>query len=287
MGILLDGIYELTRENSEYGSLVVLVDELNRGNAARIFGEFLTFLDSDYRDVDISGEVNQRRLPLPLRQISFSEGATEEILRPNGDRVRLPWPIYFPRHVYFAGTMNSVDRAAIPIDSALARRFERIGFAPDLELVAQAFGLTWPELLATAESVRVEGADGWNDLPAYETAVLLLDRLNALIGAELGPEFELGHGLVMSIIAEDEEDRWFALARAWDDVIYPQVEDRFAGRPEELMSLLKVDDPPDGEYAWKPRHGLGGAEYGRSLAPVALVDLLSDVRRRSLRWLSL
>jgi hypothetical protein len=287
MGLLLDGLYELVREDSEYESLVVLVDELNRGNAARIFGEFLTFLDSDYRDVDEEGDPNPRRLPLPLRQITFNGDETEELLRPNGDLVTFPWPMYFPRHVYFAGTMNSVDRAAIPIDSALARRFERIELRPDLAVLTRTFDLDWDALEATATSARTEGADEWQHLTPYETAVLLLDRLNATISAELGPEFELGHGLVLSIVTEDEEDQWLALARSWDEVIFPQVEERFAGRPEELMNLLKVDDPPDGDYAWKPRLGLGGAEYGRSLAPVALVELPSEARRTSLRWLSI
>lgn len=287
MGALLDGIYELASPESEFKSLVVLVDELNRGNAARIFGEFLTFLDVDYRLADAEGNLGPLTLPLPLRQITVNGDRTEQLLRPNGQLVTLTWPVYFPRHVYFVGTMNSVDRAAIPIDSALARRFDRIEMSPDLPLLADWFSLDLNSLEAKAAAGRQPNSGSWADLSAYETALMLLDRINVFIATEIGAEFELGHGLLMPVRDEDEETRWMNLAKAWDDVVFPQIEDRFSGRPEELIALLKVESPPgELEYAFSFRRGLGGQSQGRAIGRVKLSDIESDVRKRSLQWLS-
>jgi MoxR-like ATPase len=129
-GVFLDAALELNDPDSTYKSVVIFIDEVNRGNAARIFGEFMTFLDFDYRD---GGTVP---LPLPLRQLTYEDEQSEEIRRPNGKVTTIPKGFTFPKHVYIVSTMNSVDRAAVPIDSALARRFDRIEMRPNLDVLA-------------------------------------------------------------------------------------------------------------------------------------------------------
>jgi 5-methylcytosine-specific restriction protein B len=286
----MDAIYELLREDAEYQSVVVLIDELNRGNAARIFGEFMTFLDFEYRDTHADGSPNPSRLPLPLRQVDLNGGRTEGLLRQGGNLVDLAWPIYFPRNVYLVATMNSVDRAAVPLDSALARRFERIALLPDLSVLAAHFGITLDAVEAVAAVVRdpdTNSPAAWSEMDPYTTTILLLDRINAYIASELGTEFELGHGLVMSAAAETAAGRWTRLSSIWDDVLFPQLEDRFAGRPEQLVELLKVEQPPtSGAYAWTFRIGLGAIRIGRSLAPVRLASLPPELSKRSLQWLA-
>src|SRR5207245_5117381 len=143
-----------------------------------------------------------------------------------------------------------------------------IEMRPDLKLLAEYLGLEWTELVAAASTARNEGGDGWSKLSARQTAVLALDRLNATLGAELGSEFELGHGLIMPLAdSTTEQEAWNTLAAVWDDVVFPQIEDRFSGRPELLLQLLKVDQPPTSEYAWQLRESLGGQSYGRAMTP--------------------
>lgn len=284
-GVFLDAALELNEPSSTYKSVVIFIDEINRGNAARIFGEFMTFLDFDYRD---EGRVP---LPLPLRQLTYKDGKSEKIYRLNGNEAYIPENFTFPKHIYIISTMNSVDRAAIPIDSALARRFDRIEMRPNLDILAQYWNLDKNIINTVTE-------DTWETLSPYITSYLLLDRLNVTIASDLGSEFELGHGLLTSITANtiisdetekliDEDRAWRSLASAWDDVIYPQLEDRYSGRPEQLIELLRVDTaPPEGEYAWTLRVSLGNPIVARTLTPVRVSELEIDIIKRSFRWLT-
>lgn len=284
-GVFLDAALELEDPSSQYKSVVIFIDEINRGNAARIFGEFMTFLDFDYRK---AGAVP---LPVPLRQLAFDGGISEEIHRPGGGAATIPEGFTFPKDVYIVATMNSVDRAAVPIDSALARRFDRLEMRPDLDALAEHWGLD-------PASVPVPDDSNWSTLTPLETGYLLLDRLNVAISSDLGPEFELGHGLLTPIsasIVDDagtvqavaEDDLWRSLAKTWDDVLFPQLEDRYSGRPEQLMELLRMDSSPNsGDYAWQLRSAKGGATSSRTLAPVRVSDLALDTIKRSFRWLT-
>lgn len=284
-GVFLDAALELADPESPYKSVVIFVDEINRGNAARIFGEFMTFLDFDYRD---GGTVP---LPVPLRQLTYEDGQSEELLRPGGKATTIPEGFTFPKHVYIVATMNSVDRAAVPIDSALARRFDRIEMRPNLDVLVEHWNLDKTAIPTPTE-------ENWEELSPFETAYLLLDRLNVAIASDLGPEFELGHGLLTPVLATkpaaggivqdvEEKDAWRSLAKTWDDVLFPQLEDRYSGRPEQLMDLLHVDTaPPAGGYAWSLRTAKGGTVEARTLEPVRVSELDIDVVKRSFRWLT-
>jgi len=273
-GVLLDAALELSDSASEYNSVVIFIDEINRGNAARIFGEFMTFLDFDYRE---DGRV---ALPLPLRHLKFIDGKSEIIYRANGQQVEIPIGFTFPKHIYIVATMNSVDRAAVPIDSALGRRFDRIEMRPNLSVLAQQWGLE-------ERLIPVPDDDNWETLNPSETAYLLLDRLNLAIAADLGSEFELGHGLLTQLTTRDtsENNIWQDLAKAWDEVIYPQLEDRYSGRPEQLIDLLRADSPPTGNYAWKLRTALNSKIPARTLTPIRLSELETEDIKKSFRWL--
>jgi 5-methylcytosine-specific restriction protein B len=83
----------------------LIVDEINRGDLPRIFGELLTTIEYDKRD---------RKLTLPVTGSSFS----------------------VPRNVFIIGTMNTADRSISLIDTALRRRFGFVELMPDSALLA-------------------------------------------------------------------------------------------------------------------------------------------------------
>ena len=256
-GRLLDLAARVSSDASREQSAVLLIDEINRGNVSRVFGEFITFMEHTYRDVDDQSKRNPRMLPVPLASVNTADGTRESITLAGGGEVRLPDPWYFPRHVYTLASMNSVDRTVAPLDSALSRRFERIDMSPDLDHLRLWLGV---DLDRAKGKARV---DADKQLTAAECAVLILDRLNYQLATTLGADFEIGHTYLMSVRHDAGDDDGFRqLATIWDQGIMPQLQERFLTRQDELIRILGIgDDVPEG-YAFRRREALFGQAGG-------------------------
>ncbi|SJZ44247.1 AAA domain (dynein-related subfamily) [Trichlorobacter thiogenes] len=82
-----------------------IIDEINRGNLSKIFGELLMLIESDKRD---------KSFAMPL---TYSRTAADRF--------------YIPKNLHFIGTMNTADRSLAIVDYALRRRFSFVDLKPN------------------------------------------------------------------------------------------------------------------------------------------------------------
>jgi len=83
---------------------ILIIDEFTRGDPSKIFGELLTYIESDYREIKF-------RLP-------YSENETS-----------------IPQNVIIFATMNPYDKSVADLDSAMERRFEVVELLPNFNIL--------------------------------------------------------------------------------------------------------------------------------------------------------
>lgn len=241
LGILMDIVASI--QNGEHDSAIIFIDELNRGNVARIFGQLITFLEYDKRDKDQYGVNNEYKLPMPIPELIIENDKTQSVIRMNGEEYKFDCPIYFPYPIYIIASMNSVDKAVAPLDTALSRRFTKIEYNPDYKFL---------QLYLDIDENKID-MDNKTTWTAKETAYLLLKRVNNFIELVVGPEFQLGHSYILKIaVCEDEESAFRALYDIWENSIFPIVAERLSNRKELLINLLNVEQANISSMSWYP-----------------------------------
>ena len=177
-----DGVFKefckrALRDVSKKKPYVFIIDEINRGEISKIFGELFYSIDRGYRGEE--GRVKTQYQNLVPREDPFYEG------------------FYVPENVYIIGTMNDIDRSVESIDFAMRRRF------------------AWVEFTAEESQSMLYSDDAWGDEKKpkdIDEIKARMDRLNECIVSDkigLTRAYQIGAAYFLKYaLYNDFDDLW-------------------------------------------------------------------------------
>ena len=224
-------------------NFVMIIDEINRGQVSKIFGELFFALDPDYRG------------PEGLVETQYQN------MVPDGDQFKKGF--YVPENVYIIGTMNDIDHSLEPLDFAFRRRF------------------AWREITASERFYGMfSGAEPFAAAPDLVAQVKpFFTRLNDKIGSDLGfgTAYQVGPAYFLKLknFIKDIPD----LNDANDEQVKACMEKLWAIHLKPLLQeYLKVNSDTDLtlEDLEQAYYGINSRLEVSAAAPAAHNSLLDD-----------
>lgn len=148
---------------------VFIIDEINRGNLSKVFGELMMLIEHDKRRSEFA---------IPLSYCSDPEAT-----------------FYVPKNVHLIGTMNTADRSLSMVDYALRRRFSFVELAPGFE--SQAF----TDCLVSAGASNTLIAD-------IRHRMKLLNAMISSDDTNLGRGYQIGHSYFVPNEGQQASAEW-------------------------------------------------------------------------------
>ncbi len=170
---LKDGIfYELCKEAAKEPSknFYLIIDEINRGNLSKIFGELLMLIEKDKRGAE--------------------HAITMTYTKPKEEK------FFVPKNLYIIGTMNTADRSLSLVDYALRRRFSFVDMEPAFNKVSFKDFLI---MRGVSEEFILKIIDSMNALN---------DEIEK-DDVELGKGYRIGHSYFCNIDNLEDQQKWY------------------------------------------------------------------------------
>lgn len=153
--------------NNDY---VLIIDEINRGNLSKIFGELMLLIEQD------------KRQPSWATHLAYSQPGDNKF--------------YVPENLYVVGMMNTADRSLSMVDYALRRRF--------------AFITLMPEFSSPQFKAHLQDAGVPAELIGYIiTQMSELNESITSDTINLGPGFQIGHSFFVPSVGSAYSDDWY------------------------------------------------------------------------------
>ncbi|MDO6718696.1 AAA family ATPase [Psychrosphaera sp. 1_MG-2023] len=210
-GAVIEYLNKFKTQNDAYKkerkNFVLIIDEINRGNISKIFGELITLIE-------------------PSKRLGRSE-AIEVTLPYSGDKFSVP------DNLYIIGTMNTADRSLALMDTALRRRFDFVEMMPDYDVLHNEEGL----------SFKVE-SDGF-EIDLALLLQTLNKRISALYDREhqLGHAFLVP--VVKAIAAGEDEKALLELKSCCQNKIIPLLAEYFFEDWQKIRLVLGDNQKPE------------------------------------------
>lgn len=204
------------------GAALLIIDEINRGPAVQVFGGAIVAIESDKR---LAADGSRR-----------AETQFFEILDPvSGDVIEYA----LPHDLYILAAMNQADASVEPLDVAFLRRWEPLRLEPDEKTLRAYYGLG-------AKGAHALPEEPVNSADALEASVRSWVAVNEQIALGRGPEFQIGHGVLMSDVkpqALSLNEALGMLCVGWAKV-RAHIEEVFFGDTRGIAATLNALDGP-------------------------------------------
>lgn len=197
-GVFMEAIKAASKD--PLSKFVVVIEEINRGNPAQIFGELLTLLEAG------------KRTPSEALELCY----------PDADGKRRP--VHVPENLYLVCTMNIADRSLGLVDLALRRRFAFVGLEPRL-------GTAWRDWVVNKCNV-----DPLLATDIEHRITKLNDQIEK--DTRLGKEFRIGHSYVTPVHSLEAGDskKWFQ--EVVETEIAPLLDEYWFDAPDEAEQAI-------------------------------------------------
>ena len=172
----------------------MVIDEINRGNISKIFGELITLIEPDKRDPQDGGQP-----PIELT-LAYS-----------GEKFSVP------DNVDIIGTMNTADRSLALLDTALRRRFDFVPLLPDTRTEKA------PDEPHSAPLAGLVVSTNAGEIDVRQ----VLERINERIEALYDRDHCIGHAYFTHLWSTDSAQRFDALASTFRNRVLPLLEEYF------------------------------------------------------------
>ncbi|EAH9089782.1 AAA family ATPase [Campylobacter jejuni] len=241
---------------------IIIIDEINRGNVSKIFGELITLIE-------------------PSKRLG-NEEALELTLPYSGEKFGVP------KNVYIIGTMNTADRSITSLDTALRRRFEFVEMMPNSDLLNNVF--ICKDVENPNEDEDYLGDDAKTEGYA-EILQNILISINKRIEFLLDREKTIGHAFFMSEAVKFNKDNWCKpdeyeedwyvlsiskLKKVFQNKIIPLLQEYFYNDYALINAVLNhngmiKEDKKDDKYLQKIKN-LDSVNSERSIYNIASFD---------------
>lgn len=209
---------EEKKEQENKRKYVFVIDEINRGEISKIFGELFFSIDPGYRGETDKDTGNDNRVKTQYQNMIDEDNKLTEMIYP------FKKGFYVPSNVYVIGTMNDIDRSVESMDFAFRRRFSFV------EITA-----------SESESMLY---NRWKDDNITNEAVKRMQMLNAaIIDPQIGgltDQYQIGGAYFLKLqkLGFDFEKLWRVNLRG---VLY----EYFRGQPNAIEIINKLKDAFD------------------------------------------
>lgn len=188
---------QIKAEKVKEKKYVFIIDEINRGEISKIFGELFFSVDPGYRGEDGS---------ISTQYSNLHDDPNEKF--------------YIPKNVYIIGTMNDIDRSVDTFDFAMRRRFRFIEVTAEQSM----------QMLDNMKASKDEPMSPEKIQEIKNRMKHLNEKIITLDGANLNVNYQIGAAYFKKL-----EENKVSEEKLWSDFLQPLLSDYLQGMPDDVV----------------------------------------------------